>query len=73
MPKATHRPPATAPQVYSNTFRAGTHQPFMPATLVTKNTNVYTRRTIWGQDFRNGLLTSVVIVICRTYTIFQVH
>jgi len=34
MPKATHRPPITAPQVYRNTLRASWHQPFMRVTLI---------------------------------------
>jgi hypothetical protein len=34
MPKATHRPPIAAPQVYKNTFRASWHQPPMPVTLI---------------------------------------
>ena len=34
MPKATHRPPITAPQVYRNTLKASWHQPFMRVTLI---------------------------------------
>jgi hypothetical protein len=34
MPKATARPPVTAPTAYKNTLRAGMHQPFMLVTLI---------------------------------------
>jgi hypothetical protein len=34
MPKATARPPVTAPTAYKNTLRAGMHQPFMSVTLI---------------------------------------
>ncbi len=34
MPKPTHRPPTTAPQVYKNTFRVSWHQPPIPVTLI---------------------------------------
>jgi hypothetical protein len=46
MPNARHRPPTAAPKEHKSTFRAGTHQPFMSGTLVTKNTNVYNGITI---------------------------
>ena len=34
MPKATARPPVTAPTAYKHTLRAGIHQPFMSGTLI---------------------------------------
>ncbi len=35
MPNARHRPLTTTPKAHNSTFRTGTHQPFMPGTLVT--------------------------------------
>ncbi len=49
MPVGMHRPPSAAPTVYKSTFRAGRHQPFMPATVVTQNAGVHIRDAIFAR------------------------
>jgi hypothetical protein len=54
MPARMHRPPNAAPTVYKSTFRAGLHQPFMSATVITQNANVHTRHAIFARFSYGG-------------------
>jgi hypothetical protein len=49
MPKATARPPVTAPTAYKHTLRARMHQPFMSVTLIhTQRNCLYPERNQRG-------------------------